>query len=128
MPHIPKQKKRPWQSQHKANTVEWGRKGHDPFYDSTAWRKARKVCLDAQPICKYCKSSNNISAASVCDHIIPIHLGGDRLSTTNHQGMCASCHNTKSSIEGKYTDVIQLKAYYESNKGGVGVKNYWAFS
>lgn len=124
MPNLSKNRTRPWDlpPTTKHQKKSWA-KERNPFYDSPAWRSARLICLREEPICKYCRTDNHLAESKVCDHIIPIEWGGSLLDRTNHQGMCASCHNTKSSLEGKYQHAIQLLAYI--NQGGVGVKNFW---
>jgi 5-methylcytosine-specific restriction enzyme A len=39
--------------------------------------------------------------STVADHITPVRLGGDFWDINNLQGLCASCHNSKSAKEGK---------------------------
>ena len=40
-----------------------------------AWQKARRVALDADPLCKHCMKRGRITAAEQVDHIIPLRDG-----------------------------------------------------
>lgn len=60
------------------------------FYQSSAWKKIRKIQLTKYPLCVECKEP-----AVMVDHIIEIEDGGSKLSLSNLQSMCLSCHNTK---------------------------------
>ena len=61
------------------------------FYNSKAWRNARKAQLAHEPFCRRC---NRVLATQV-DHIKPISEGGDRLAPSNLQSLCHSCHSVK---------------------------------
>lgn len=67
----------------------------DGPYNSTAWRKLRLQVLREYPICNNCKRL----PSTVADHITPVRLGGDFWDINNLQGLCASCHNSKSAKE-----------------------------
>jgi 5-methylcytosine-specific restriction protein A len=62
------------------------------------WQKYRLAFLHraANALCVECRKTGRITAATVVDHIIP-HKGNDRLfwDPTNHQPLCATCHNKK---------------------------------
>lgn len=60
------------------------------FYQSAAWKKVRKIQLTQHPLCIVCKKP-----ATIVDHIIEIRDGGSKLSLSNLQSMCVSCHNAK---------------------------------
>lgn len=60
------------------------------FYRSPAWKRVRKIQLTKHPICINCDRP-----AAIVDHIVEIRDGGSRLSLSNLQSMCISCHNTK---------------------------------
>jgi 5-methylcytosine-specific restriction enzyme A len=64
-------------------------------YNSSGWRKLRIQALQEYPICNNC----NRMPSTVADHITPVRLGGDFWSFDNLQGLCASCHNSKSAKE-----------------------------
>ena len=59
----------------------------------TAWMNIRrKVLRDAKGQCAMCGK-----AATVIDHITPLHLGGK--DDGNLQALCLSCHNVKTADE-----------------------------
>lgn len=90
--------KRPWVPERKPFEREVS---NSDFYNSRAWRKARKLFLQKNPLCVDCEKEGLVVAATVVDHIIPINLGGEKLSESNFQSMCSSHHNAKSARESK---------------------------
>lgn len=67
------------------------------------WQKASKAYLQHHPLCKDCQSRGLIVGATVVDHIIP-HRGDWTIfwDSSNWQGLCFRCHNSrKQSIEKK---------------------------
>lgn len=69
------------------------------FYNSRQWRRLRQYVMQMNPLCKYCKEKGIIKAGECIDHIIPIRFGGDKLSISNLQTLCNSCHAVKSGKE-----------------------------
>ena len=96
MPTFPKAKNKRWivETKQKAWTDA-------TFYNNRRWRKVRGEYIKANPLCVHCEQKGIIEAAKICDHIIPIRQGGDKWNTCNFQSLCVSCHNKKSSSEGK---------------------------
>ena len=72
---------------------------NDGFYNSWPWRKKRKSFLNERPLCVHCEHKGLVVPATVVDHIKPIRLGGEKLNDDNLQGLCETCHNSKSSKE-----------------------------
>ena len=70
------------------------------FYNSMAWRMARKRHLNNSPFCVECLKVGKATKATMVDHIIPIKQGGDTFSPDNLQSLCWSCHGRKSIEEG----------------------------
>ena len=70
------------------------------FYNSRAWRRASKVHLSQEPLCRECMKKGQLAAAVMTDHIVPIKAGGDRWGRDNLQSLCRSCHSRKSAEEG----------------------------
>ncbi len=68
---------------------------HKAFYDSSTWRKFRLELLRREPLCRVCRAAGCVTLAEMVDHIVPIRLGGDRLSWANVQPLCARCHQVK---------------------------------
>lgn len=73
-------------------------------YDSR-WRKARKLYLKYNPLCKHCEQEGKITPAEVVDHIIP-HRGDERLfwDESNWQGLCKRCHDRKTRTKDQYQE------------------------
>lgn len=70
------------------------------FYNSMAWRLARKRQLSVHPFCEECLKNGKAVKATMVDHIIPIKQGGDKFEPSNLQSLCFSCHSRKSVEEG----------------------------
>ena len=77
-------------------------KESDKFYHSREWKRVRGLQLSKFPLCKEC-----FHPAIIVDHIVEIKDGGKKLSLSNLQSLCRSCHNIKT-----------LKA--KQNREGVG--------
>lgn len=54
----------------------------------------RKRRLEAEPLCRDCKSAGIIRASSVPDHIIPLAQGGTD-DALNIRCLCADCHKVR---------------------------------
>ena len=69
-------------------------RSHDPEtrYNSRRWRKVRAYFLRSNPVCRCGR------VAVVCDHITPVKQGGDFWGGP-FQGLCKSCHASKSGKE-----------------------------
>jgi 5-methylcytosine-specific restriction protein A len=63
------------------------------------WRNLRNTYIREYPLCAECERQNKTTLGTVVDHIIPIRIGGDKLSLDNLQTLCTSCHNSKSAKE-----------------------------
>ncbi len=83
---------------------QYNRHGRDrdtqTFYESPAWRRLRRIKLQAQPLCEECLRENKTVKATMVDHIVPIKQGGAALDLSNLQSLCGSCHSKKSIKEG----------------------------
>nr|WP_020184817.1 HNH endonuclease [Methylopila sp. 73B] len=63
------------------------------WYWTARWRKIAKAHLASSPLCVECQKSGRVTAASVCDHVVP-HRGDETLFWQGQrQSLCASCHN-----------------------------------
>ena len=58
-------------------------------YNTTRWRKVRKMQLMREPLCK-CGQ-----IATIADHIKELVDGGEPFDLDNLESMCQSCHNSK---------------------------------
>lgn len=74
-------------------------KERNRFYQRSRWKRVRQSVLNAEPLCRQCKSIGKYVEASIVDHIIPIADGGSEYDTANLQPLCKSCHNAKTAAE-----------------------------
>ena len=76
-------------------------------YNTSRWRNYRASWLATFPLCgqrdgtpttdSRCLETGRVTAATVVDHITPVHGETDPLfyQPSNHQSLCASCHSAK---------------------------------
>lgn len=71
---------------------------------NSRWRKRSKLFLKEHPLCEACLEQNNLTPATVVDHIVP-HRGNPALmwSESNWQPLCKSCHDRKT---GRHDSVV----------------------
>lgn len=69
---------------------------NDKFYHSRKWKRVRGLQLYKHPLCFMCQNP-----ATIADHIVEIEDGGAKLSLSNLQSFCTSCHNTKTAEQKK---------------------------
>lgn len=69
------------------------------------WRRASKLFLQYNPLCRYCEREGKLTAAEVVDHIIP-HRGDQTLywDAGNWQPLCKPCHDTKTMTDDRYIE------------------------
>ena len=57
-----------------------------------AWRRIRRIYIQAHPLCEQCMSEGRLTPAEEVHHILPLASGG-----TNDEGnlmaLCMSCHS-----------------------------------
>lgn len=97
MPNLPKTFRPDWLPKREA--FQRRRADNQKFYNSTRWRKTRKIYLMQNPVCVQCQEAGRITAGAVVDHIKPINEGGAELDYDNLQTLCHRCHNIKSGKE-----------------------------
>ena len=72
------------------------------MYDSTWWRRERRIFLNAHPLCECpdCVVNDLTTPATMVDHKIP-HNGDVKLfrDKSNWQAMSLPCHNIKTKKE-----------------------------
>lgn len=70
------------------------------FYNSQAWVRASKTHRVKEPYCRECVKKGRITFGHLVDHIIPLKLAPNlKLTESNHQTLCHSCHNKKRAAE-----------------------------
>jgi len=74
---------------------------HERGYNNK-WRKARRLFLLSNPLCRYCDESGFVSKATVVDHI-EAHRGDQKLfwDQSNWQALCKRCHDSAKQSEEK---------------------------
>jgi 5-methylcytosine-specific restriction enzyme A len=83
------------------------------WYWTARWKRLAKQQLDAEPLCRFCAQAGRMTAATVCDHVVPhkgnveLFWGGER------QSLCKPCHDgVKQAMErGRGRSVIGLDGY-----------------
>ena len=64
-------------------------------YDAD-WRRCRAAFLFAHPLCRFCEEADQVTAATVADHIISIQERPDlRLDWGNLRPLCKECHDRR---------------------------------
>ncbi|WP_419900634.1 HNH endonuclease [Roseomonas sp. USHLN139] len=64
----------------------------NPFYQTAAWRDARRAKLRSTPVCEAFGCSKR---AGHVDHKLAMRKGGAPLDPSNLQALCHSCHSRK---------------------------------
>lgn len=69
------------------------------------WEQYRLAYLRDHPLCVACEKEGRYTPAKIVDHIIPISGGDDVLfwPASNHQGLCQTCHNRKTTTQDPIT-------------------------
>lgn len=64
------------------------------------WRKARRVFLQAHPLCVHCQQEGRVTAATEVDHITP-HRGNEAIfwDESRWQALCKMHHSRKTATE-----------------------------
>ncbi len=64
------------------------------LYKTARWHRLRDAQLAAEPLCRFCLAIEDVTEATVCDHIEP-HRGQLDLfyDPDNLQSLCAPCHD-----------------------------------
>jgi len=68
----------------------------DPFYLSREWRALTEaVKRERCYLCEGCGRQGGPGERMVCDHVVEIADGGERLDRSNLRVLCAACHARK---------------------------------
>lgn len=64
------------------------------LYGTARWHRLREHQLSAEPLCRFCLEGEDVTAATVVDHVRP-HKGDMVLffDPGNLQSLCAPCHD-----------------------------------
>jgi len=69
-------------------------------YNTSRWRKLRRLKLSVSPLCEHCKFRGRAVFAKLVDHIKPISQGGEPFPSLDRlQSLCQTCHNHKTGSE-----------------------------
>lgn len=73
----------------------------DAFYHSKEWKAVRnQVIMRDKGLCVQCLKSKVIKQAEAVDHIIPLKVAWQlRLTMSNLQSLCDTCHNKKTAAD-----------------------------
>ena len=64
--------------------------------DRRRWARVRRAVFERDGYrCVQC----GVAARLECDHVVPLHRGGDEWDASNLQALCRACHIYKSRIE-----------------------------
>ncbi|SCW80675.1 5-methylcytosine-specific restriction enzyme A [Sphingobium faniae] len=67
----------------------------------------RRRRLQAEPLCRDCKSRDIVTAATVPDHIVPLTQGGSD-DDNNIRCLCAACHEVRTTEQFGYRRRIEV--------------------
>lgn len=77
------------------------RQADQKFYKGRRWMAVRAAHLQDEPLCRKCRESGRLTAATLVDHIIPRKAGGAEYDKSNLQSLCMPCHSAKTRHEEK---------------------------
>ena len=98
MPSLPKPSRRPWQPA-PTKPAYVAHAARSAAYGTARWQNARAAQLARVPCCEACAQHGRTTPATVCDHVVPVRLGGDFWDEGNYQSLCRPCHQAKSATE-----------------------------
>lgn len=76
----------------------------DRIYRLAAWLKLRRMKLQQDPLCEWCKRTGKLEPATDVDHIVPVSKGGAPLDLDALQSLCHACHSRKTQRDMGNTD------------------------
>lgn len=84
---------------------------NNEFYWTNAWRKKRNAHIKKFPLCTHCLARGIGEPGVIVDHIIEIEDNPSlKLTTSNLQTLCQSCHNKKTAAEARKREGVILRA------------------
>ena len=96
---MPWAKKRPKEFRPEFSSGSRTATDNSELYNSTKWRKFRRLYIVDNPLCEECKRNGKVTEGKDIDHITPIRFGGEPFDFDNLQTLCKTCHNKKSGRE-----------------------------
>ncbi|WP_082543353.1 HNH endonuclease [Sphingomonas sp. Leaf339] len=69
------------------------------WYRTGRWQKLRLHQLSLEPLCRYCRRKGRMTAATVCDHIVPHGDNEARFWSGPFQSLCRDCHEGEKRVE-----------------------------
>lgn len=67
----------------------------NPIYSTKQWRDARRLTLENDPECHWCRLRGKRTKATQADHVIELDRGGDPYDLANIVSSCASCNASR---------------------------------
>lgn len=72
------------------------------FYKSGDWIKTRNHKRSINPLCEHCLKEGKVTPMNDVDHVIPVKVDWSlRLTLSNLQSLCRSCHVKKTKEENR---------------------------
>jgi 5-methylcytosine-specific restriction protein A len=96
---------------------------------SNRWGEYRRHFLSANPLCAHCLKDGVYTPATIVDHIIPIEGESDVLfwPVWNHQGLCQTHHNRKTTQSDPITKANRKAGMYQEQEARAAQRNDWMY-
>lgn len=103
------------------------------IYDTSQWKRLRKLYLSLHPLCEVCSKMDKVTPATQVDHVIAINEGGEPFALDNLMALCSHHHSRKtvlrdgglgrapsdeSLIKGCSTDGMPVDPQHPWHRGG----------
>ena len=102
MPNLP----RPEKKAYKTTSRDDRKPTNQAFYNSLKWRKASMYHRSQNPLCEVSEAAGLVVPGEVCDHIIPINVGGAKFDSRNFMTLSKAIHDIKSGLESHTSPLI----------------------
>lgn len=80
------------------------------LYKTARWARIRQAQLSAEPLCVMCLESEDVTEATICDHVEP-HKGDAILFHSGpFQSLCKACHDKYKQREERGQNVVRYGA------------------
>jgi 5-methylcytosine-specific restriction endonuclease McrA len=83
----------------------------NPIYNTKQWKEVRRLVLEEDGECHWCRLHGKRTKATQVDHIIELDRGGDPYDRSNLVPSCASCNSSRGAtfVNNKTTQRIQAR-------------------